>query len=139
MCTSEIQIPQGFIEQFNLESGYGNSKGATSIYCDLHPIRPRVIEERESYKYDRPFEPTSDRLQSNRTGTREVKEHIITWAHDDFIDPLSSEGDQLEREGRGRYTGDGNFVRNLQIGDIITIWARARFPGWTNEVKEDQD
>lgn len=136
LCTSEIQIPQGFIEQFNLESGVGNSKGATSIYCDLHTIRPRVIEERESYTYDRPLEPASDRIQANRTATREVKEHIITWAHDDCIDPFSAEGDRLEQEGRGRHTGDGKFVRNLLVGDIITIWARARFPGWTNEVKK---
>jgi hypothetical protein len=133
MCSPEIQIPQGFIEQFPLEC----SKSARSIYCDLHTIQPRVIGERPDYTFDRPpSEPTGARLQSNRTGTREVKEHVITWAHDDCIDPLSSEGDQLEREGRGRYTGNGNFVRNLQIGDIITIWARARFPGWANQVKE---
>lgn len=136
MCTPEIQIPQGFIEQFSLDFRYSSSKAARPIYCDLHPIQPSVIGEPPNYKFDHPFEPTGTRLQSNRTGTREVKEHVITWAHDDFIDPLSSEGDQLEREGRGRYTGDGNFVRNLQIGDIITIWARARFPGWTNQVKE---
>jgi hypothetical protein len=136
MCTPEIQIPKGFMEQFHLESEVGSSKDATSICCDLYTILPRVMEERESYIYDRPMEPTSDRLQSNRTGKREVKEHIITWAHDDCIDPFSIEGDQLEQEGRGRNTGNGNFVRNLQIGDVITIWARARFPMWINEVKE---
>jgi hypothetical protein len=134
-CTPEIQIPQGFVEQIHLESGDSSSKAAMSIYCDIHTIQPRVKEERGSYIFDRPSEPTGNRLQSNRTGTREVKEHVITWAHDDCIDPLSSEGDQLEQDGRGRHTGNGNFVRNLRVGDIITIWARARFPGWTNEVK----
>jgi hypothetical protein len=139
LCTPKIQIPGGFVEKFQLESGVGSSKGPTSIYCDLHTIEPRVLGglgEEKSYIYYRPLEPTDDRLQSNRTGTRDLKEHIITWAYDDCIDPFSSEGDQLEEEGRGRNTGNGNFVRNLQVGDIITIWARARFPGWTIEVKE---
>jgi hypothetical protein len=136
MCTPEIQIPPGFIEQFPLDFRHGNSKAARPIYCDLHPIQPRVIGEPPNYKYDHPLEPPGTRLQSNRTGTREVKEHVITWAYDDCINPLSSKGDQLEREGRGRYTGDGKFVQNLKIGDIITIWARARFPGWTNQVTE---
>lgn len=136
MCTPEIQIPQGFIEQFPLESGYSSSKEARPIYCDLHTIQPSVIGEPPNYSFEHPSEPTCTRLQSNRTGTREVKEHVITWAYDDCVDPFSSEGNQLEREGRGRYTGDGSFVRKLQIGDIITIWARARFPGWTNQVKE---
>jgi hypothetical protein len=136
MCTPEIQIPQGFIEKFPLESGYSSSKAERWIYCDLDTIQPSVIGEPPNFTFDRPILPTGTRLQSNRTGTREVKEHVITWAHDDSIDPLSSEGDKLEREGRGRYTGSGDFVRNLQIGDIITIWARARFPGWVNHVEE---
>ncbi len=134
MCTPEIQIPQGFVEQFHLESGSLRNK--SSICCDLLTIQPRVMEDGETYKFDRPSEPTGGRLQANRTGMPEAKEHIITWAYGDCIDPSSTEGDRLEHEGRGRHTGNGNFVRNLKIGDIITIWARARFPGWKNEVEE---
>ncbi len=88
------------------------------------------------YKYDHCFEPTWNRLQSNRTANPNVKEHVITWASDDCIEPLSSAGNRLEAEGRGRLTGDGKFVRSLKLGDIITVWARARFPGWQNWVEE---
>jgi hypothetical protein len=136
MCTHEIQMAQGFIEKFPLESGYNNSKAGRSIYCDLCTMQPSVIGEPPNYTFDHPSIPTGYRLQSNRTGTREVKEHVIILAHDDCINPFCSEGDQLEQVGRGRHTGNGDFVRSLQIGDIITFWARARFPGWTNQVKE---
>jgi hypothetical protein len=42
----------------------------------------------------------------------------------------------LEGMGRGSETGNGDFVRSLQIGDVVTVWARARFPGWANLVEE---
>lgn len=136
-CMSETQTPNGFIKQLRLESGDGTLKGPTSIYCDFCSIWPPVIKDPSNpshYKFDHPFLPSQARLQSNRTATPELKEYIITWAYDDCVSPRSPGGDRLEEEGRGRETGNGNFVRNLKIGDIITIWARARFSGWRNNV-----
>ncbi|KAM7201943.1 hypothetical protein V8F20_004651 [Naviculisporaceae sp. PSN 640] len=40
----------------------------------------------------------------------------------------------LAEIGRGKATGDGEFVRNLKLGDIVTVWAKARFAGWVNYV-----
>ena len=69
----------------------------------------------------------------------------MVWSYtDDIIYPPSEESDEpvdirvvseLEECGRGKSTGDGEFVRNLKLGDIVTVWAKARFPGWTNHVE----
>jgi hypothetical protein len=137
--TRENLVPEGFIEQFRLETEDGTQKTPTSIACDFLPTHPAVIEDPAStskYKYDHPWRPTATRLQSNRTANAEVMEHVITWSYDDCIDPNSSGGEQLEREGRGSWTGNGDFVRSLRLGDIITVWARCRFGGWTNHVED---
>ena len=60
--------------------------------------------------------------------------HTITWSWLDDIDPKSDEADDLVLFGRGKETGDGEFVRNLKVGDVITVWAKTRFPGWVNNV-----
>lgn len=44
--------------------------------------------------------------------------------------------ERLAEEGRGRRTGDGRFVRSLQLGDVVTVWAKARFPHWANHVRK---
>jgi hypothetical protein len=138
-CTPGTPLPEGFIEQFRLESGGGSAKVPTSIACDFRSVNPAVIRnpgDPPTYKYDHPGQPWGGRLQSSQTANSYIKEHAITWASNDSIDPNSSEGAQLEREGRGRCTGNGDFVRNLKFGDIITIWAKARFSEWTSTVQE---
>ncbi|KAM7220628.1 hypothetical protein V8F06_004032 [Rhypophila decipiens] len=46
----------------------------------------------------------------------------------------TAEVQALADVGRGIATGDGEFVRKLKVGDIVTVWAKARFPGWVNYV-----
>lgn len=41
----------------------------------------------------------------------------------------------MKEIGRGSETGRGDFVRNLKPGDVITVWAKSRFAGWTNYVE----
>ena len=48
----------------------------------------------------------------------------------------SDEGKNLEAIGRGRATGNGEFVRGLQMGDVVTLWAKARFLAWTNRFQD---
>lgn len=50
------------------------------------------------------------------------------------MEPSSDAGRQLDEDGRGRGTGDGTFVRELKMGDVITIWGKARFGGWVNHI-----
>jgi hypothetical protein len=54
----------------------------------------------------------------------------------DCIKPDSIEATLLEEEGRGKETGSGELVRNMAVGDVITLWGRARFPGWINHIQE---
>lgn len=65
-----------------------------------------------------------------------VKEHVITWSFDDHIHPESKEAVKLEEQGRGRATGSGDLIRSLEVGDVVTVWAKARFPGWMNVIEE---
>ena len=89
----------------------------------------------ESREIQHPVFTSKQPLQMNKSATSATAEYIITWAADDDINPESEEGKALEEAGRGRATGNGEFVRNLRLGDIITVWARARYPGWTNTVE----
>ena len=79
---------------------------------------------------------TPNTLQKNVTATRTTKEHVITWSCDDHIDPEAAEAMELEKVGRGRGSATGEFVRDLKLGDVVTVWAKARFPGWINEIDE---
>jgi hypothetical protein len=47
-------------------------------------------------------------------------------------------GKALEDQGRGRNTANGQFVRDLKVGDIVTVWGKARFPGWVNMIETVQ-
>ncbi len=66
---------------------------------------------------------------------RSAGQHRVEWRADDAIDPQSPAADELADAGRGRATGDGAFVRALKLGDMVTVWGRARYPGWLNHVE----
>lgn len=103
------------------------------------PMKHPSDEERENKRgwnemnialLDHPALPPPTRLQSNRTATKETEEYVIEWSYRDNIKPDSSAGDLLEEQGRGRASMTGEFVRKLEVGDVVTVWARERFPGW---------
>lgn len=71
-------------------------------------------------------------IQANKAATRQLTTHTVVWSWKDNIDPLSSE--RLSESGRGPETGNGDFVRELTLGDVVTVWAKARFAGWTNHI-----
>ncbi|EGX90207.1 hypothetical protein CCM_06626 [Cordyceps militaris CM01] len=71
----------------------------------------------------------------NKRAHRDWQDHVITWTCYDDVKSDSDAGQALEENGRGRETGDGEFVRSLKVGDVVTIWAKARFPGWTNNLR----
>jgi hypothetical protein len=78
-------------------------------------------------------------IQSNVLADDQTKEHRVVWSRTDNIKSTSTQAHELlEEKGRGRGTGDGQFVRNLKLGDVVTVWARARFPGWVNHVESVQ-
>lgn len=80
--------------------------------------------------------PSSHKLQANRTAVRGTQHYHITWHHLDNISADSPEAEEIQHnQGRGRATLDGSQVRNLQIGDTIAVWGRARFGAWSNHVE----
>ncbi|KAL4774071.1 hypothetical protein BDW60DRAFT_14967 [Aspergillus nidulans var. acristatus] len=81
--------------------------------------------------------PRNNALQRNRTRIYEAKRHNIIWHYLDDVAADSQEAEDIAREmGRGRDTLGGKQVREMEIGDAILIWARARFPGWRNYVDD---
>ncbi|KAL1894903.1 hypothetical protein Sste5346_005590 [Sporothrix stenoceras] len=128
------------------------------------PTSSSMTQEPKRYQFSFPLLPGVDRLQSNRVATSAWTEYNIVWSwtdrKEDWDEKTSvetapeaehasstdatyggGEGEAeaevhpLEKIGRGAETGNGEFVRNLRVGDVVTLWAKARFPGWVNMVQ----
>ncbi|KFY27988.1 hypothetical protein V493_03171 [Pseudogymnoascus sp. VKM F-4281 (FW-2241)] len=74
--------------------------------------RPPTVE------LDHPFLPHDKTLQKNRTATKDAEDYTIVWRWDDNIDAESGDAEDLEMAGRGKATGNGEFVRSLEVGDV---------------------
>ena len=87
-------------------------------------------------QYHHTLQPAPDHLiQRNILASRNYEHHRVEWSATDNVDPESPEADKLVAAGRGRATGNGAFVKSLKLGDMVTVWARARYPAWVNNVK----
>ncbi|KAG0157375.1 hypothetical protein PDIDSM_4560 [Penicillium digitatum] len=81
--------------------------------------------------------PRDNRLQVNGAHVSDMQHNKIVWDHRDDVQADSPGAFEIEKTlGRGRLTPDGRVVRELEVGDSIAIWARARFPGWSNHVHQ---
>ncbi|KAI2634958.1 hypothetical protein GGS26DRAFT_551947 [Hypomontagnella submonticulosa] len=117
-----------------------DSRDTTGIpTCAIRPIWPPVVANEGSnrnLRYNHELNPVDDHLiQRNKHAEKGMQHHHVEWSWDDDIDPESLEADTLVEAGRGAGTGNGEFVRNLKLGDMITVWGRARFPAWTNNIQ----
>ncbi|KAK1775319.1 hypothetical protein QBC45DRAFT_359871 [Copromyces sp. CBS 386.78] len=103
-----------------------------------------------THSFDFPLHAEEDTMiQCNEVANGEFHQYEVEWK---WTDDTSSadyfdtgygceEGlveNPLPKIGRGRATGDGKFVRDLKLGDVVTVWAKARFGGWTNYIKRIQ-
>jgi hypothetical protein len=133
----------------------GLDAAALSV-CALRPIHPTIAQlpkvdqaggqdqntdasnaPKAKYKYVHPLLAQPEwEIHRNKSATSSWQEHVVTWSYLDDINPDSDAGKALDDEGRGRATGDGSFVRSLLLGDVITVWAKARFGGWVNNVED---
>lgn len=117
----------------------GALTGWGSLRFDIETLDPS-FEASKGNRYgerlEHPFLPHERTLQKNLTATREMQERRIEWRWDDDVRPGSGEADELEEMGRGKETGGGDFVRSLEVGDIVSVWARARFQGWVHTVED---
>lgn len=82
-------------------------------------------------------------IQHNKTARRTPTTHRVAWRATDDIpasaadtdlseDALRRRREELSAKGRGTATGDGSFVADLRFGDVVTVWAKCRFAGWSN-------
>jgi len=108
------------------------------ISIDDHPQEDEVNKPKIEYEFEHPILPTSKCIQKNLAAERETQEYVITWKATDDINPESLEANHLLKQGRGAATATGLFVEGLELGDVVTVWAKARFPGWTNNVEDVQ-
>ncbi|KAI1427395.1 hypothetical protein F5Y12DRAFT_169990 [Xylaria sp. FL1777] len=119
------------------ETEGSNSSEKVPTTCAIRPIWPPLKET--SSEYDHQLLPTADhRIQCNYVADHEWQHHRVEWSCTDNIDPTSNAGKELDSVGRGSATGDGTFLRSLKVGDMLTVWGRARFPGWMNSVQKVQ-
>ncbi|KAI1140940.1 hypothetical protein F5Y05DRAFT_375634 [Hypoxylon sp. FL0543] len=117
-----------------------NSTATTDIpTCAIRPVWPRVVPNEggaPGMRYHHELLPDPDHLiQRNKHAEKSFQHHHIEWSWDDDISPDSPAAETLDEAGRGKGTGNGEFVRSLRYGDIITVWACSRFPGWSNNVQ----
>lgn len=110
---------------------------------NLRSIWPEVVavpqmDAPHSYAYYHNVNPDDGhKIQANVLGRRSFTDYRVEWSWTDDIDPSGNDPrlKQLVRAGRGSRTGDGEFVRSLTLGDVVTVWGRSRFPAWANTVE----
>jgi hypothetical protein len=94
--------------------------------------------ETRKYAFKQPLAGNEHlKVQANVHARREPRTHRVVWTYTDDIDPVRDVelAERLKNEGRGQETGNGKFVRDLKLGDVVTLWAKARFPAWTNKLE----
>jgi hypothetical protein len=101
------------------------------------PIEPSDNHD-EEYKYHHSLAANDKHLiQRNKTAHGTLQDNVVTWSWTDNVHPQSEEARKLEEDqGRGKASMTGEFVRSLKMGEVVSIWAKARFPGWVNYVEK---
>ncbi|OHE99742.1 hypothetical protein CORC01_04878 [Colletotrichum orchidophilum] len=105
--------------------------------CGLQSIYPPVETTSDGkIAYTHGLQPLENlKIQTNKTANRDFMDHEVVWSWTDDVHPESPDADRLADIGRGKGTATGKFVRNLKLGDVVTVWAKARFGGWANYVE----
>ena len=105
--------------------------------CTVYPV-VELRPETDEYAFSHPLSSNEHlKVQGNMTAEKAPKTHRVVWSYTDDINPERdvelAEG--LKAQGRGRETANGKFVRDLRLGDVVTLWAKARFPSWVNKLE----
>ncbi|KAF4455605.1 hypothetical protein F53441_2129 [Fusarium austroafricanum] len=109
--------------------------------CALRPLYPSIIPQgADKFRYSHPLSHQEKwTIVRNKTAHRAWQDHVITWSWTDDVKPDTEDAVRMKtEEGRGEETGDGWFVRDLKMGDVVTVWAKARFGGGKYAVKPDE-
>ncbi|KAM0517068.1 hypothetical protein ACHAPE_005180 [Trichoderma viride] len=124
------------LEKFDASGAEAGSIPSVNSLRPLHPQLRQTSSNPVGYNYAHKLLHSPEwEIQRNKTAFGKWQDHSITWSYSDDIAADSEGGQALVAKGRGRETGDGKFVRELQVGDVVTVWGRARFGGWTNRIE----
>ncbi|KAL9610253.1 MAG: hypothetical protein Q9167_005024 [Letrouitia subvulpina] len=95
--------------------------GPASSYIEEHPIQ---LFQTMRTKPSLAATTRQTAVQQNYQGDAIHRSHVVTWRYDDDMDMDSAKGDEvLERTGSH---SNRDFVRQLERGESIILWARAR-------------
>ncbi|PCD46419.1 hypothetical protein AU210_001826 [Fusarium oxysporum f. sp. radicis-cucumerinum] len=96
-------------------------KSASSVasplaVCALRPLYPSIVPKgNDKFAYSHPLAHQEKwTIVRNKTAHRAWQDHVITWAWDDDAKPDSE----------------------AAMGDVVTVWAKARFGGWVNHIEK---
>lgn len=110
--------------------------------CKLRPIEPQINSKKINgeiiHEYAHVDEFSRWEIQRNKVAEPAWIDYEITWTCKDVVSPKSPAAQRLTEEGKGQMDGDGQFVRSLELGDVITIWGKARDRAWVNSVESAQ-
>ncbi|KAK1241245.1 hypothetical protein MKX08_001219 [Trichoderma sp. CBMAI-0020] len=128
------------IERFDVSNCTDSNDMKQWTARKLGTIEPQVKEAKDTHggwDYQFPFTPWKGpyEIQRNRMASSDFTDYEVTWTCWDVIAPDSPEAFKMMEEGKGRRVGDGRFVRNLKLGDVVTVWGRAMHRGWINTVE----
>lgn len=115
------------------------SSGGPFRVADLRPVYPEaevVVGHAPRYMHPVVSPNEQHKIQCNKTAINSFADYRIVWSWTDDIAPGSPEAEQLARQGRGKLSGSGEFVRSLRLGDVVTVWAKSRFTGWVNQIQK---
>ncbi|KAH6604446.1 hypothetical protein Trco_007892 [Trichoderma cornu-damae] len=124
------------LEKFDASCANDESLPSVSSLRPVHPQIHQTSSDPVGYNYTHQLLHSPEwEIKRNMTAFGKWQLHVVTWSYLDDIAPDSEGGQALEAKGRGRGTGDGKFVRQLQVGDVVTVWGKARFGAWVNHIE----
>lgn len=75
-------------------------------------------------------------IQKNKRAEQDWQDYEVVWRATDSTDKNFTNAFALELMGRGKESASGDFVRSLAVGDVVTLWAKARFGSWKNHLQQ---
>lgn len=127
------------LERFDGHSANEGSESPLPFRADalnsIHPLAETLTGADGTVRFQFPLNPSSQHtVQRNLTAAKNMSDYEVAWTWTDSTDPESLEAESIDERGRGKASANGEFVRNLKLGDVVTLWGKARFMGWANNI-----
>jgi hypothetical protein len=140
LIVQNADTAQSFRENGQEKSRSSAASSPGPLICNLQTIIPSLAERRfestpDAFKHELLPSKTLT-IQKNVVASKKATEHKVIWRSSDDVVPESPDEALLEGQGRGEESANGEYVRGLGLGDVVTVWGKARFRGWENHVEQ---